>query len=456
MEQEAENTGCLSEAFLLELFGAVVEHDFICSIVANHLMEGYMPGKKFDALLKSIKEYYDKYKSAPTWGYLEQACSSDRDGQKTLKEIADSYSGNFNQEACLNQLEQYIKNVRFQKDYKEIYDLYKSGKTRKAFHKLKDLSDWMEEFTLQGSEFLNVVDEYDESWREAELKRNMSDGKLPVCQFFIPQLDSMNGSRSLRGQLTCFMASTGVGKSHVLRYIGASYIKMTKHIVLHIQLEGSKDEANYAYLATISKTSSYKISTANLTPAEKTAVDKEIKRTQGRVFVRAFEKFGNKVTTSDIRNVIEEFKKKKGMSPDIIIIDSMDLLASRNRLSNDKEVRFDRVQVSQDLKDIADAYNAWVVVSYQSTIENREFLNDETKVLTEYNCAEAKGISRALSHLITLNCSESERKNHIMRLHIAKSRFFNRDEPTVRIVTAYDRECFCDDAATVALEQQTE
>ena len=144
------------------------------------------------------------------------------------------------------------------------------------------------------------------------------------------------------------------------------------------------------------------------------------------------------------------------MSPDIIIIDSMDLLASRNRLSNDKEVRFDRVQVSQDLKDIADAYNAWVVVSYQSTIENREFLNDETKVLTEYNCAEAKGISRALSHLITLNCSESERKNHIMRLHIAKSRFFNRDEPTVRIVTAYDRECFCDDAATVALEQQTE
>ena len=42
----------------------------------------------------------------------------------------------------------------------------------------------------------------------------------PVCRFYIPYLDALNGGRNLRGQLTCFLASTGVGKSHLAKHIG--------------------------------------------------------------------------------------------------------------------------------------------------------------------------------------------------------------------------------------------
>lgn len=68
-----------------------------------------------------------------------------------------------------------------------------------------------------------------------------------------------------------------------------------------------------------------------------------------------------------------------------------------------------------------------MIVTYQATIENRDWLNDEKNVLTEYNCSEAKGLSRPCTHLISLNQSSAERNEDVMRLHVAKSRFSKRE-----------------------------
>ena len=68
-----------------------------------------------------------------------------------------------------------------------------------------------------------------------------------------------------------------------------------------------------------------------------------------------------------------------------------------------------------------------MVVTYQSTIEDREWLNDERNVLTEYNCSEAKGLARPCTHLVSLNQSSAERKENVMRLHVAKSRFSRKE-----------------------------
>lgn len=95
-----------------------------------------------------------------------------------------------------------------------------------------------------------------------------------------------------------------------------------------------------------------------------------------------------------------------------------------------------------------------MVVTYQATIENRDWLNDEKNVLTEYNCSEAKGLSRPLTHLITLNQSEAERKEDTMRLHIAKSRFFSKGD-TFKIATDYANEVFYDARRTMSLKARS-
>ncbi len=68
-----------------------------------------------------------------------------------------------------------------------------------------------------------------------------------VTRFYIPYVDALNAGRNLRGQLTCFLASTGVGKSHIVKYIGTRANVDDGLHVLHFQLEGSEEEALNAY-----------------------------------------------------------------------------------------------------------------------------------------------------------------------------------------------------------------
>ena len=173
----------------------------------------------------------------------------------------------------------------------------------------------------------------------------------------------------------------------------------------------------------------------------------------GGITVRSFPRFNSRVSTLDIKNGIAEYRKLNNRSPDIVIIDSMDLLTDASRkMWNAEHERSKRIAVANDLKDLAADEKVWMIVTYQATIENREWLDDEKNVLTEYNCSEAKGLARPCTHLISLNQSSAERKEDIMRLHIAKARFFKKGD-TFRIATDYDNEVFLDVARTLNLRK---
>ena len=262
----------------------------------------------------------------------------------------------------------------------------------------------------------------------------------------------MNAGRNLRGQLSCFMASTGVGKSHIARHIGIRAMVDDGLDVLHFQLEGSEDEVVDAYSGGLISKNSFLFEKGKISDAEMRVFEEQINSYIGSVTVRAFPRFNNNVSTIDIQNGISEFRKMTGRNPDVVIVDSMDLLtdASGRSWGADHE-RAKRIAVANDLKDLANDENVWMVATYQATIENREWLNDEKNVLTEYNCSEAKGLSRPLTHLITLNQSEAERNEDTMRLHIAKARFFKKGD-TFKIATDYQNEIFYDHKRTMGLK----
>lgn len=223
--------------------------------------------------------------------------------------------------------------------------------------------------------------------------------------------------------------------------------------VLHFQLEGSKAEVEDAYSASLVSCNSFKYETGTIRDVEIQKMEEMLKAVSGKLFVKSYPKFNTHVSTVNIKNDIEKFKKQFGFKPDVVIIDSMDLLSDASgRKYGENGERHKRIAVANDLKDIAGDEDIWVVVTYQSTIENREWLNDEKNVLTEYNTAEAKGLSRPLTHLITLNQSDRERKEYTMRINIAKSRFFEKGEP-FRIATNYEHEVFYDRERTMNLNK---
>lgn len=443
----------LSVEFLYELYHCVMKYDNVCSAVVQNMKKEFLPDKSFQEINRVISKHYETYKTSPSYPTLLQSFAGNYDAIELINTFQE-YDGVKKVDAVLDMLESYIKSVKLQSIYTEVGKLYNQNEQEKAQDKLKEYAEWLGGFTLKSSSFINITKTFKQRFLQNRQKEeeNKTSKLLQVTRFYIDDIDDLNAGRNLRGQLSCFMASTGVGKSHIARHIGIRAMVDDGLDVLHFQLEGSEDEVVDAYSGGLISKNSFLFEKGKISDAEMRVFEEQINSYIGSVTVRAFPRFNNNVSTIDIQNGISEFRKMTGRNPDVVIVDSMDLLtdASGRSWGADHE-RAKRIAVANDLKDLANDENVWMVATYQATIENREWLNDEKNVLTEYNCSEAKGLSRPLTHLITLNQSEAERNEDTMRLHIAKARFFKKGD-TFKIATDYQNEIFYDHKRTMGLK----
>lgn len=444
----------LSEEFLYELYATAVKNEMVCGVLVQHMKREYLPDRSFQRIQEVFVSHYKTYKKSPSYAVLTQIFSSDYDAIELINTFRDDNSDQ-SSEIILDMLESYIKGVKLQAVYAEVGKLYNLNKQTEAEDQLKKYAEWLSGFTLKTSAFIDVAKTFKNRYQKNKEKEKASvfSGLKEVNRFYITDLDVLNGGRNLRGQLSCFLASTGVGKSHIAKHIGIhANIDEGLHI-LHFQLEGSEEEALNAYSGGLIKKNAFYFERGKLTEREMRHYEQLIENFSGSITIRSFPRFNARVSSFDIKTGIAEYRKIKGHAPDIVIIDSMDLLTDASRKVWGAEYeRSKRIAVANDLKDLAADENVWMVVTYQATIENRDWLNDEKNVLTEYNCSEAKGLSRPCTHLISLNQSASERNESTMRLHIAKSRFFKKGD-TFKIATDYDNEVFYDSARTMSLKK---
>lgn len=436
----------------MDLYYTCLNNDYILALVVEHIELKQLPDRDFQAIHKAIKEYYKKNKKAPSFSVLKQSLTRQRGAMELLDDIADTAHSLWTDDA-LAQLDGYIRQVKFQQAYKEAGELYNKSGFMESEKRMAEYHEWSEGFSLVSAEFVDVVGSFSTRFKANRQKHNSASKKVPITRFYIDELDSRNNGRNLRGQLTCFLAPSGVGKSHIARWIGKNACQIDGLNVLHIQLEGSEDEVVDAYAASLVSCNSFKYETGTLRDSEVEQMEKMLKEISGNLHVKSYPKFGAHVSTIDVNTAIQDYKKRFGFSPDVVIIDSMDLLTdSSGQHYTEKGERLKRIKVANDLKDLASDENVWMVVTYQSTIENQEWLNDEKNVLTAYNTSEAKGLCRPLTHLITLNQSSREEKENTMRLHVAKSRFFKKGEP-FKIATDYEHERFYDSERTMRINR---
>lgn len=447
-----QTTELLTDEFLMDLYYTCLKNEYILSIVCEHIRPEHLPDREFQALHKALQSLFRTSRKCPSFSMVKQSLSRNKGAMNLLDDIYDT-SGMLSTDECVRQLEAYIRQVHFQKVYKEVGELYNKQRLYEAYEGLRQYTVWSDSFGLGSQDFVNVIGDFDNNLRANRAKKADETMKRPVNSFYIDELDKRNAGRDLRGQMTCFLASTGVGKSHIARWIGRNACQFSGLNVLHIQLEGSREEVVDAYSASLIGCSAYAFSNGRISEEDIQNTIEELKGISGKLYVKSYSRFGNRVTTTDIYKTIQDFKKITGVTPDVVIIDSMDLVhLPQSARFGVKEKRLEIIEVANNLKDIAGDEKLWMVVTYQSTIEDREKLNDEKYVLTEYNCSEAKGLSRPLTHLITLNQTTNESKENTMRINIAKSRFFKKGE-AFRIATDYDHEIFFDRARSLNLSR---
>ena len=434
-----------------DIFALALDDNEACWLFCTRCKAAFFPqedakiyGKIFNVFVEIWEECGKK--EPPAVSAIKSSFTTDKE-RKQLHSVCDYIANRKvrgDRKSILQGFVDFIKKVEFALAFKESQKLYGNGKVREAIQRMRKYTNWEEGFNADEGDFYEVGASFAKTHSDNYMEQQANRGLPLVNRFYINELDIANMGRSLRTQLTYILAPTGRGKSHAARWIGSQAYRNGLN-VLHVQLEGSAEECQNAYEAAISGCDQYRFSIGSLTPEEIAKAEEEIAKYNGHIYVKSFQRFNNSVTTIKVKDEIEKFSKKFGSFPDILIIDSADLLSSSKRIkvSDDKSKRTDQICVSQDLKDIAGDYKMWVVATYQSTIEDQKTLNDENFVLTEYNCAEAKGVSRALTHLITLNQSSNEKKEQTMRINVAKSRLFYMDEPIFKIDTDFDNEIFC-------------
>ncbi len=441
----------LSEEFLMDLFRTAMEDKRVLSAICQHVETRYMPDRDSIALLKVLKQYFLKSNEIPTYSLIRERLSESRGAVELFEDIYDSASKLQTQE-CLDMLEEYIKRTRFLETYKELGVVYNKEGYDATMRKLSAYDEWQSTFSLTDDGYVDIVATFSDRFFNNRAQHNAQKDMPQVSRFYIDELDARNAGRDLRGQLTYILATTGVGKSHAIRWIGRNAC-MDGLSVLHFQLEGSAKEVENAYSASLVFCSSYRYEHGTLRDADMTRMIKELEDVSGHLFVKSYPKFNAHVSTINIKDGIGEFRKKYKISPDIILIDSADLLTDASgRQYDERGERHKRVRVANDLKDLAADENVWICAAYQSTIENPEWVNDEKNVFTEYNIAEAKGLSRPLTHLITLNQSSNEYREQTMRINVAKSRFFKKGD-VFKIATDYDNEMFYDRTRTMNINK---
>ena len=448
-----KNENVLTAEFLAELYNCAITNNQICSVVCRYMEDSFLPDQPYQLLNGALKSYFNEYKTAPQYGIISQRLASSRAVSELLEEIRDTATS-VDPNGIRDQFEEYLKLVQFKKIFKDVTKKFESGERVAAMMSFTHDALKLQQFTLKPEEFIDIAQTYEDRLRENKVRSENPTSKM-VNSFYIDGLDEMNKGRNLRTQLSLFLAMSGVGKSHIARWIGYNAAYISGLDVLHVQLEGAASETTDAYSAMLSGITTYEYETGRVNAHTLEYLKTQLEAYRGSLKVKAYPKFGKEVSTTNLKTDCDEYREKFGKYPDVLIVDSLDLLTdSSGKNWDSKSLRHKRIATAQDLKDLATELDSWVVVTYQATIENPEWVNDEKNVLTAFNTSECKGLQRPCSHFISLNQSVREYRESTMRIHVDKFRFCKKSE-SFRIALDYEHEVFYDRTRTLNLPQSS-
>jgi len=127
-------------------------------------------------------------------------------------------------------------------------------------------------------------------------------------------------------------------------------------------------------------------------------------KNSGEVGTLAFHEFPpDEISVDDIHALVDHLRRSKGWSPDVIIIDYLELMVSR-RASDNREDYVKQKSVSTQVRGLAQKEN---VVLFSATQTNRSG-NDSSEMIDVTKIAESYGKSMAMDYLVSINQSKEE------------------------------------------------
>jgi replicative DNA helicase len=141
--------------------------------------------------------------------------------------------------------------------------------------------------------------------------------------------------------------------------------------------------------------------------------DKHIQDNDNRLIIKEFP--NNTIKVSGIKNFLNELKKRKGVNPDAIVIDYLNLICADNQTGNSYT---DVKNVTENVRALSYIFNCPVITATQL---GRDAFNMENPGIE--TISESIGSAQTADVVISVFSTEDARANGMINLGIQKNRY---------------------------------
>lgn len=427
-----EDHNKLSPEFVVELIKLMLVNEKALTVCSKYLKYQYLPLAAQKNIIKTIIDTHTVTTKAPTLGVIQQTFTGDKDVLDLLVKVKNTSIDPGQYDDLLRTFEVFIKDSRFRILYDRIGDLYNEGKQKEAIELLAKESGEINEFQIKDTYYTKVFGDYQD--RQEKRIREQDSILLEKLTFGIHACDDVTRGGFNKGTSALVLARSGGGKSTMLRWVGLCNARLGRRVV-HFQAEGTEKECLDAYDAGWTSISLHDIEFGNIPSAKKGKIlkaQKDIIAGGGEIFVYASEKFDS-MSIDECREILKDIENIYG-PVDLTIFDYLEIFTSLGRYgSSEASERKRREDVANKITNIAVEFKCGTITATQAVDIKPEKYNSEDYVMTRSDISEFKGCVKPFSYFITINQTDDEYEEEIVRLCFDKIRKYKKPAKPIRM-----------------------
>jgi len=412
-----------------------LQDDYFCLQLVKYLAEDndldqytIFDNEGLQVLFKLIVDSVHTFKNRPTEGQIRQKFNEFAQADNIeYNELLDTVlqQDTHNEDYYRQYLRTYIQQVKMAKGFKKTKKIWKDH-PESAPEYMQMVIDSIRRVSFDKEDIVTLKD----------LPALINEGstlnsrKIPTGVKAL-DIDLVGGLP--RENLTVVLAGTNVGKSLFCISLGCNALNSVDENgndrglkVLHINLEGQRDEAAKRYAANLAQINYGDLIRGTFDEAAKKRLEDIIARyDENRLKIRNMLGFG-----ATIEELIAYLKEEyKNFRFDVLVVDYGQLLDSKVKTEG---LRFTMSRVFRGLDAISKEFSCVVVTPAQSTRNAQENQNQSFKkfnqqeershILRSTDISEAFEIARVSGVILTLNRTEEEEKTGRLRLFLEKQR----------------------------------
>lgn len=396
----------------LIIYNALVDPCYLECII-EHSKPSYFEDKNIRSVFESLSEYYSAYNKIPNITELK-VHMVDNDKRNALKQVAlgfDSIDKNYDKDVLLKNTERFFKEKAvFSTVMKTSIDV-QSGEINTA----KILEDFEKACSInlvenQGFDYLEGIDEHCKDLQKV----------FDVIPSGWKWLDERigGGFMSAGRALYVFYGVTNVGKSIFLGNIATNILHQNKTVLL-ISLEMSEQVYAKRISSQLSKIAMNELS-MQIEPLKQSISKYKFHHNLSKLIIKEFPP--KSVTPLQIKSYIDRLVRK-GIKPDVIVLDYLNLLAPPERGQNSYE---SIKQITEQVRALTYYFNCPLVTATQT---NRSAYNESNPGLE--TTSESMGLSHTADCQFPIWTEEEDFELGIIHLGITKNRFGPRECHTI-------------------------